>query len=170
MRLSKTVPHRRFLPALLVLVLLATACSGGSKDPAPAPDVAPAAQQLGREIGETFLLLLDDTKAMLALNLPVEQLRPALGMLRDDYRVRFANLGCLSEAMEFNDRSQVQDIAAALVLARGGMDRPWLEQAKTRYAADAEMPGLLAGIETLRLYAFLDELARLRPGETILCN
>jgi len=50
------------------------------------------------------------------------------------------------------------------------MDRLWLEQAKTRHAADAEMPALLAGIETLRLYAFLDELARLRPGETILCN
>jgi len=164
------VLHRRFLLPLLVLALLATACSSGSKDPQSVPDVVPATLQLGREIGETFLLLLDDMKAMLALNLPVEQLRPALGMLRDDYRVRFANLGCLREAMEFNDRSQVQDIAAALVLARGGMDRPWLEQAKTRYAADAEMPGLLAGIETLRLYAFLDELARLRPGETILCN
>jgi hypothetical protein len=160
----------RALILLFTLPLLAFACSGGSQDEATsASDVSPAVQ-FGREIGDTYLLLLSDAKAMLELNLPAEQLRPALRMLRDDYRVRLANLGCLREDLDANDRPQVARTADDYVSINGGEDTAWLTQAKTRYASDPEIPALLTGIEGLRVYAFFDQLARQHPGETILCD
>lgn len=160
----------RPLILLLVLPLLALACRGGSQGATPpASDVSPAAQ-LGREIGDTYLLMMSDTKALLELNLPAEQLRPSLRMLRDDYRVRFANLGCLREAIDDVDRPQVARTADDYVSINSGQDTAWVTQAKTRYAPDPEIPALLADIEGLRIYAFFDQLARQHPGETILCN
>jgi hypothetical protein len=160
----------RPLILFLTLPLLALACNGGSQHEATsASDVSPAVQ-LGREIGDTYLLLLADARAMLELNLPAEQLRPALRMLRDDYRVRLANLGCLREGLDADDRPQVARTADDYVSINGGEDTAWLTQARTRYAADAEIPSLLTGIEGLRIYALFDQLARQHPGETILCN
>jgi hypothetical protein len=160
----------RPLILLLALSMLALACSGGSQEEATsASDVSPAVQ-LGREIGDTYLLLLSDAKAMLELNLPAEQLRPALRMLRDDYRVRFANLGCLREGLDASDRPQVSRTAEDYVSINSGQDTAWLTQAKTRYASDPEISALLTGIEGLRIYAFFEQLARQHPGETILCN
>jgi hypothetical protein len=160
----------RPLILLLALPILALACRGGSQDDtSAASDVSPAVQ-LGREIGDTYLLLLSDAKAMLELNLPAEQLRPALRVLRDDYRVRFANLGCLREDIDEVDRPQVARTADDYVSINGGGDTAWLTQAKSRYAADPEITALLADIETLRVYAFFDQLARVHPGETVQCN
>jgi hypothetical protein len=160
---------RSLILALAIALLLIT-CSGGSKDPAPTPAATSAARQLGREIGDTYLLMLDDTKAMLALNLPADQLKPALRALTEDYRVRFANLRCLREGMAEDERSQVGQAAEDSLSASDGQDTSWLTQAKTRYATDPDIPSLLADIEGLRAYAFLDELARLHPGETVQCN
>jgi hypothetical protein len=154
----------------LTLSLLVLACSGGARDEAAsASDVSPAIQ-LGREVGDTYLLLLSDAKAMLEFNLPAEQLRPALRALRDDYRVRFANLGCLREDLDDDDRPHVARTADDYVSINGGQDTAWLTQTRSRYAADSEIPSLLADIEALRVYAFFDQLARQHPGETVLCN
>jgi hypothetical protein len=159
----------RTWPLLLATVLFAIAC-GGSESEKPVPDEASGAERLGREIGETYLLLLDDARAMLGLNLPAEQMRASLNSLRDDYRVRFANLGCLRKEMPDGDQAEVERLADDYVQINGGQDTTWLTQGTQRYAADPQVPSLLAEIQGLRVYAFFDDLARLRPGEVIQCN
>ena len=160
----------RQLILILAILVFAGACGGGSGDVAPVPDEASGPERLGREIGETYLLLLDDARAMLDLNLPADQMRLALRLLRDDYRVRFANLGCLRQDMGASDQAEVERLADDYVNINGGQDSTWLTQGTQRYSADPEVPTLLAEIQGLRIYAFFDQLARMRPGEHILCD
>jgi hypothetical protein len=157
------------LIALLAIAAAVLAC-GGSNDAAPLPQPASATNQTGREIGETYFLLLEDAKAMLALELPAPQLRLALRSLQEDYRVRFANLGCLREALDAEEQLPVTRAADEVIFRGGGQDMAWLTQASTRYASDPELSTLLAQLPSVRLYAFFDQLARVRPGEQILCN
>lgn len=160
----------RHLILILAILVFAGACGGKSEDAAPVPDEASGPERLGREIGETYLLLLDDATAMLDLNLPADQMRLALRMLRDDYRVRFANLGCLRQDMGASDQAEVERLADDYVNINGGQDSTWLTQGTQRYSADPEIPTLLAEIQGLRIYALFDELARMRPGEVLRCN
>ncbi len=159
----------RRLSLLIAFAAFAVACGGESQDATPTPR-ATGQEQLGREIGETYLLLVEDTKAMLGLNLPAERLKPALRLLKEDYRVRFANLGCLRQGLQTEARLQVDRAAEDFVSANGGLGLTWLDQGSQRYAADSEIPALLIEIHALRVYASLDQLARLRPDEHILCN
>ena len=164
---------RAWPPSVLLAALLlglSVACGGDPGGVAPVPDEASGPERLGREIGETYLLLLDDARAMLDLNLPAEQMRLALRLLRDDYRVRFANLGCLRQDMGASDQAEVERLADDYVNINGGQDSTWLSQGTQRYSADPEVPTLLTEIQGLRIYAFFDQLARTRPGEHILCD
>jgi len=160
----------RLLIAIVVPVLLASACGSNADAPAPVPDEVSGPERLGREIGETYLLLLAAARGTLELNLPAEQAQPDLSRLRDDYRVRFANLGCLRQAMSPSEQAEVKRLADDYVQINGGQDTTWLTQGTQRYAADPQIPALLVEVQALRTYAFFDELARVRPGETIACN
>ena len=162
---------RYLIPAALCLAL-GLACGGGSKA-ADGPSVTTATRevQLGREIGQTYLAMLDDTQAMLAMHLPADQLRPALSRLRDDYKVRFANLGCLREDMNDAGRAEVDRQARLYIDQNGSSDLAWLNQASTTYGAtDPAVPALLAEIKALNEYAFFELLQRQQPGETVQCT
>jgi hypothetical protein len=163
-------PRASLSLGVVLIALLIAACSGGHEDPQPTPDAASSPELLGREIGETEALLAEDAKAMLALGLSADRLRPALGTLIEDYRVRLANLGCLRQAMPVDDRMAVTRAADALVLTNGAREGAWLDQAEGRYAGDAGIRELLTELRVVRLYAFFDQLAAIKPGETILCN
>jgi hypothetical protein len=162
---------RYLIPAALVLAF-GLACGGDSKA-ADGPSLTTATRQvqLGREIGQTYFAMLDDTQAMLALRLPADQLRPALGMLRDDYKVRFANLGCIREDMSESDRAEVDRQARLYIDQNVPSDLPWLNEASSRYGVtDPAIPALLTEVKGLTQYAFFDLLRRQKPGETVTCS
>ena len=157
-------------PAIgLAIALLLVAC-GGDDATSPSRTQTTPGEQLGREIGETYLTLLDDAEAMLALDLPAEQLRPALARLRDDYRVRFANLGCLRETLDASERQAVERAAAEYVAMSGPLEADWLRQATARYGSDPAIATLLAEVQSLQVYAFFEQLEASRPGETPVCG
>lgn len=161
----------RYLILAALSAALALACGGGSKQEAELGTGTTPAQQLGHEIGQTYLALLDDTLALLALRLPSEQLRPALSRLRDDYKVRFANLGCVREAMSDAERAEVERETGRYLDQNGPSDLAWLNQASSTYAASGpEIPALLTEINVLIQYAFFDLLQRQKPGETVTCG
>ena len=172
MRLSRPHPAIRTLCLLALLAVWSPACGGS--DELPAPDATQATESdatlLGKEIGETYLLLMADAKAMLELDLPAEQLRSGLRFMASDYRVRFANLGCLRQALGEDDQLEATRAADAEVFAGGGQDTRWLSEAAQRYGGDPELTQLLTELPAVRLYAFFDQLARVRPGEHVLCN
>jgi hypothetical protein len=153
-----------------VSIILAVSCSGSSSAGEPTTPATSGPDQLGREIGETYLLFLADAEAMLDLNLPAAQLRPALRSLESDYRVRLANLGCLRETYDAETQLAVTRAADAHIFANGAADTAWLQQATARHASDSELSTLLNQLPSIRLYAFFDQLSRVRPGEQILCN
>jgi hypothetical protein len=164
---------RLLIPLVAVAVLL-LGCAGGSSDGAPGPTAdarePTEAERLGNEIGDTYLLLLEDAKAMLALNVTPAQLRAGLDELQTDYRVRMANLACLRQALDEEEQLAVTRAADARIVAGGGHETPWLTQAATRYVSDPALVTLINALPTARLYAFPDQLARVRPGEQILCQ
>jgi hypothetical protein len=164
----------RPLILLIGIALLLLGCGGGSSggEPGPTADAREPdeAERLGNEIGDTYLLLLEDAKAMLALDVTPAQLRAGLDELETDYRVRLANLACLREALDEQTKLAVTRAADARIIAGGGHETPWLSQAATRYASDPALVNLINALPAVRLYAFPDQLARVRPGEQILCQ
>jgi hypothetical protein len=162
----------RFATRLAVVSLFALliSCDEAPEGATSPEQSTPEVELLGREIGETYLTLLEDAQALVELNLPAEQLRPALGRLRDDYRVRFANLGCVREELAASEKQAVERAAADYIDSAGPLDAGWLRQATARYSADAEVVTLLTDVQALQVYAFFDQLEETRPGETPVCG
>jgi hypothetical protein len=159
-----------FLSVLALLVGLVAAC-GSSSSPPATPASLSQAQMLGLEIAQTYGKLMVEAKDIVEPRPTAADAKEELRQLREEYKVYFGNYGCLRDAMSLADQDLVASTAAQDRDKFGPGDMSWLQDAADDYdLEDPAISGLLSDIETLDDYAYVDQLATRRPGETIVCN
>jgi hypothetical protein len=156
------------LPLTAAFVLACGGSNNGSLDKASPP---PSPQEaLGREIADTYGLLLLQVERIVEPRPPAAEARESLRELRDEFKVYFGNYGCLRESMSPAEQ-KVVDSTASQNRDASPDDLTWLQDASDDYdLEDPAISDLLADIRTLDDYAYLDQLASRRPGEVVLCN
>jgi hypothetical protein len=152
--------------ALLVATL---ACTGS--DP-PAPTATPGtAESLGIEIAEAYGRLLQQTRIIVEPRPPASEAKERLRLLREEYKLQFANYACLRDAMSQPEEAAVATAFDAHRQRYLPADMAWFEDAAADY--DLEDPVIrehLADIRALDDYAFLERVAESHPGEELLCG
>jgi len=162
-----------YCPALRLLLpglLLASAVACGSKEPAPSPTPT-VSESLGIEIAETYGELLQEAKVIVEPRPAALEAKERLRLLREEFKVQFANYACLRDTMGDADKAAVLTAFDANRTVYLPQDMAWFEDAAEDY--DLEDPVIrerLEDIETLDEYAFLERLAKSRPDEELLCG
>jgi hypothetical protein len=169
--MASLCPALRLTSFLVVfLSLFVVACDRFDAPPAT-PTPLSQAQLLGLEIAETYGKLLTRTKAIVDPRPAAADAKEALRQLRDEYKVYFGNYGCLRDSMSRAEQDLVANRASQDRDEFGPGDPSWIEEAADDYdLEDHAISELLRDIQTLDDYAYLDQLAARRPGETIVCN
>lgn len=167
---------RRLCPARVLLLLAAAlapvALACGALDGAPSPTATPSpAQSLGIEIAETYGRLMLQARLIVEPRPPAPEAKERLRVLREEYRLQFANYACLRDTLGADAQAAV---AVAFDAQRDTFlpqDMSWLHDAASDYDfEDTAIRPILEDLLTLDDYAFLDRVASSRPGEELLCG
>jgi hypothetical protein len=157
---------------LVGAVLASFAVGCGVLDGSPSPTATPTtAQSLGIEVAEAYGRLMLHTRLIVEPRPAVADAKERLRVLREEYKLQFANYACLRDTLSDADQADVADAFDANRDAFLPEDRSWFEDAASDY--DLEDPAIrerLEDIDTLDDYAFLERAAESRPGEELLCG
>jgi hypothetical protein len=161
--------RRLFLPAILVLAMVLPGCGVLDGEPSPTP-TRTAAQGLGIEIAEARGSLMRDARDLVEQRPVAPEVKEALRLLGEQYKVLFGSYACVRDTLSAADRAVV---AESFDANREAFlpDMTWLEDAASDYdTEDLDIRVSLEELRTLDDYAFLERLAKTRPGEELRCE
>ncbi|MBN1939287.1 MAG: hypothetical protein JW843_06865 [Candidatus Aminicenantes bacterium] len=168
-----------FTAALIaVLVFAGTACGkkdapaetaeaeAGSTSPSaqPAPETG-AAENLGKKIGSSYIMTIEQITAMLEDKLPAGELHPMLLDMKAGTIDIMVGLGKEREAMSAQDRAMVDQVLSnRITLIRTDLFKRY-QDGQAHYKDDKELFNLIAEFNIITQYANFDLLKKQRPEE-----
>ena len=158
----------RLLLPMLAFFLVGCGVVGGSPEPTATPSQA---QSLGLEVAGTYGQLMEQMRVLVEPRQPAPEVKEELRLLGEEYKVRFGNYACLRDTLSDADQAEVATTFDANRETFLPEDMSWFEDAAGDYDfEDTAIRTRMEDLVTLDDYAFLERVARSRPGEEILCG
>ncbi len=167
--------HLLALALIAAATLVGTAC--GKKDgpagpatdalqtAAPSAPEANAAEILGKKIGSSYILTLEQVAAMLKDKLPADQLKAMLKEMKAGTIEIMVGLGREREAMSAADRAVVDAILSGRISGISSDLFKSYQEGQEYYKADPELFNLIAEFNIITQYANFDLLKKQLPEE-----
>jgi len=169
-----------FLPLLLGLALLFSACGGGGGENSAAVQesetqeaAAPAKKEMspsemGETIGEIYIEALQDIVELLKDKPEASTIRPQVEVLKEKYVQELVALGRLKESLSDSEKSVVNSRVTQKAYSIG--KEPWyaaFNEIQQHYFSDQEFHKLVISFNIITQYADFELLKKQEPEEAV---